>query len=459
MQEILDRVLNKIKPLKKEDERVRRFVSDTIRVSKTVSGLDCVVVGSIGKFTWLSNDHDVDVFMIFPKETKREELEEKGLEYGKKIVEHLKGKSKIKYAEHPYTHAVIKGFDVDIVPCYRIHKGEHIQSAVDRSPLHLNYILEHLSPRMQDEVRLLKQFCKAQGIYGSDAKHLGFSGYICELLIIYYQSFEAAVKAASLWQAPQIVDVLGFTDKSKFPDQPLIVVDPVDKDRNAAAVVNAENFAKFVSACKAFVEKPSINFFNAIPITPLTAKQIKYMPSRGTRFIAIKMTAPDVIDDVLYPQLRKALKRISNLMHHNEFSALRGYEFVSTKNKNVFLIFELEVFELPPVDNMEGPPIFSKTHTQEFLSKYRGRSFLYLSGNKWVAEVKREHKTPLELLEKFLRREKEKLIADGIPTYIAEVIAKCTILEQEKFFDYVKSDRYLSDFLREKYFVDLGKGM
>ena len=394
---------------------------------------------------------------MFPKNTKREELEKKGLDYGKKIAENIGGVSRVKYAEHPYTHAVIKGFHVDIVPCYKIEKGEHIQSAVDRSPLHLMYVLEHLSPRMQDEVRLLKQFCKAAGIYGSDAKHQGFSGYICELLILYYQSFEAAIKAVCSWSAPQMVDVLGFTDKTRFPDQPLIIVDPVDKDRNAAAAINAENFIKFVSSCRQFMAKPSINLFNLKPIEPMTTKQINYMSSRGTKFIAIRMKTPDIVDDVLYPQLRKATKRLSNLLHHNEFSVLRSYEFVSSKN--TFILFELEIFQLPPVNNMEGPPIFSKTHTDEFLSKYRGKAFLYLSGNRWVAEVKRQYKIPVELLNSFLHRPKEKLIEDGIPGYIADVVSDCIILEQEKFFAAARKDRYLSDFLREKYFVDLGKNM
>lgn len=454
MRQIIDRLLAKIKPSPREEKKIMLFVSDAIRVAKTISGLDAVVVGSIGKGTWLSGDHDIDIFIIFPKNTPRQELEEKGLEYGKRIVEELNGQASVKYAEHPYTHAVIKGFHVDIVPCYRMEKGEHIVSAVDRSPLHLSYVISHLSPRMKDEVRLLKQFCKAARVYGSDAKHQGFSGYICELLILYYQSFENAIKSAASWAAPQIIDIIGFTDKAKFPDQPLIITDPVDKNRNAAAVVSAENFVRFVSHSKQFLAKPNANFFNPRPIESLTAKQIRYLLNRGTRFIAIKMAKPDVIDDVLYPQLRKTLKRLGKLLEHNEFSAIRSHEFVGG---HCYLIFELEIFELPPVNNMIGPPLSSKHHTQEFLSKYRGRNFLYISDNRWVAEVKRQHRTALDLLNAFLKREKEKLVADGIPNHIADVVVNCTILEQEKFFAQVKADKHLSDFLRERYFVDMGK--
>ena len=98
MEKVLAGVLSKIKPSAKEEAKVKKFVSDVLRVAKTVSGLDVVVVGSIGKYTWLSGDHDVDVFIVFPKSAAREELEHKGLEYGRKIVEHLKGKSRVKYA-------------------------------------------------------------------------------------------------------------------------------------------------------------------------------------------------------------------------------------------------------------------------------------------------------------------------------------------------------------------------
>lgn len=454
MEHILEPVLKKIKPSQHEEERVKKFASQILHTSKVISGLDAAIVGSIGKFTWLSGDHDVDVFIIFPKSTTREELEKKGLEYGKRIVEELGGKWRIKYAEHPYTHAVISGFDVDIVPCYRIQKGEHIISAVDRSPLHLQYVLDHMSPRMQDEARLLKQFCKAANVYGSDAKNLGFSGYICELLIIYYQTFAAVMRAASVWSAPHVVDIIGSADKTKFRDQPLIIVDPVDKERNAAAVVSADNFLRFMTAARQFIAKPNGTFFTIKPTTPLSASQMKYLQNRGTQFIAVSFNRPDVIDDVLYPQLRRALARMEGLLHHNEFSALRAYEFAG---RRCYLIFELEVFNLPPVNNQEGPPVFSKQHSAEFINKYKGKNFLYVCDNKWIAEVKRPVRTADALLESFMRREKQKLVEDGIPSYIAEAAHGIRMLVGKKFFAAVKADKPLSDFLREKYFVDLGK--
>lgn len=456
MEQILAEILKKIKPSPADEQRVKKFAADVLRVSEAISGLDAAIVGSIGKFTWLSGDHDVDVFIMFPTSAAREELEKKGLEFGKKIVEDMGGRWKIKYAEHPYTHAVIKGYDVDIVPCYKIAKGEKIISAVDRSPLHLEYILENLAPKMQDEARLLKQFCKGIGAYGSDAKHLGFSGYICELLILYYGSFMKTVEAASSWRAPHVIDILGFADKTQFPDQPLVIVDPVDKNRNAAAVINAENFVKFVAAAKAFAKKPGAKFFFPKPPQALSSQQMRSLDERDTEFVSLVFDKPDVIDDVLYPQLRRAVKRLHSLMEYNEYRAMRAFEFVS---KQAYIIFEMEVSKLPPVKKQEGPPVASKHHTQEFLSKYENRAFVYLDGNRWVAETRRESITAAGLVEKFIRQKPEALVEAGIPKYIALVIGKGKMLSGKQFFSLVKKDKTLSNFLREKYFVDYVKGL
>ena len=45
-----------------------------------------------------------------------------------------------------------------------------------------------------------------------------------------------------------------------FPE-PLTIIDPVDKGRNVASAVLPQKLYKFVAASRAFLEKPSIDFF------------------------------------------------------------------------------------------------------------------------------------------------------------------------------------------------------
>ncbi|MFA4819698.1 MAG: CCA tRNA nucleotidyltransferase [Candidatus Aenigmatarchaeota archaeon] len=448
-------VLKRVKPSHLEEERVKKFVNQLLSVAKTVSGLDAVIVGSIGKFTWLAGDHDIDIFIMFDSTVQREELERLGLEYGKRIVEELGGRSHVKYAEHPYTHAIIKGFDVDVVPCYRIKYGEKIKSAVDRSPLHLQYVLDYIKPAMVDHTRLLKQFCKGIGVYGSDAKHQGFSGYICELLTLNYGSFDNVINAASEWHPPFILNIekhLGIP-ANRFKDQPLVIIDPVDPERNVSAVVNGENFIKFVAAAKRYKSKPSIKFFFPDAKKPLNSKQISNLQKHETKFLAIKMKRPDVIDDVLYPQLRRALSRLTHLLEHHEFHVLRSFEFAE---KDPILVFELEVWSLPSVKNMVGPPIFTEKHTIEFLSKYV-KNFVYIHDNRWVTEVPRKYKTAVHLLNAFLKNKPSVLVENGLPKYIAASVSVSKVIEHHDFWKLVKKDKALSDCLRKKYFVDYTK--
>jgi tRNA nucleotidyltransferase (CCA-adding enzyme) len=445
MERLRPAVIRKIRPSKAEKKKVEDFVRELLRVAKTVSGLDAILCGSIGKFTWLKGDHDIDMFMLFPKSVSREELEKKGLLYGKRITAAMKGRHVIKYAEHPYVHSRIKGFTVDIVPCYRIKKGEQIKSAVDRSPLHLEYILEKLNPGLRDDVRLLKQFCKGIGVYGSDAKNLGFSGYICELLVIKYGTFEDVLEKASRWSAPQLISTEPVGKVRS--DNSLIVIDPIDAKRNAAANLSNENFFKFVNASKRFLEKPSRSYFFPGPQKKLSESEIKNLHKRRTQFLAIKFKKPNVIDDILYLQVRRALKRINSLLRYNEFIVMRSYEFVG---KDVLLIFELEIWSLPNVKKMIGPPIFSQKHSKEFLTKYK--EHVYLEGKNWVAEVERKNKTAKELLKSFVSS--KQLESDGIPKNISKEFSKARLLEHEMFWRHVRRNNELSAFLRKKYFEE-----
>jgi len=445
-------VLKRIKPGSAEEKRVGAFAARLEAVAKKVSRKEIAFCGSIGKSTWLSGDHDIDMFILFPKSASREELEKNGLLYGKRIAKAMKGRHIIKYAEHPYVQAIIGGFNIDIVPCYKIEKGEGIKSAVDRSPLHLEYILAKLKPELMDEVRLLKQFCKGVGVYGSDTKNLGFSGYICELLILNSRSFENVLTDAAKWKAQHLIDVEHHSGdvniKDVFSDQPLLMIDPVDPKRNVAANLSSENFVRFVEAAKAFLAKPDMDYFFPPEMKQLNSKENSVLKKRGTRFIAIKFKKPDIIDDVLYPQLRRAIKRIETLLRHNEFIVIRSFEYADT---DAILVFELEVWSLPNVKKMVGPPIFSHKHSKEFLSKYKKT---FIEGIKWAAERDREFITASQLLNSMIKMKPGEMIKNGIPGHIAKEMTKADLIE-EKFFDLVKKNKKFSAFLRKRYFYSL----
>lgn len=457
IQRISSSVLKRIKPNVDEIELVGDFVRVLVESSQRISKEVILPCGSIGKSTWLKGDHDIDIFIIFPREMDRDGLEKKGLAFGKKIALELNGKYIIKYAEHPYVQAIIPykktKFFVDIVPCHRMLSGQSIKSAVDRSPLHMEFVADNISNR-QDEVRLLKQFCKGIGVYGSDVKIRGFSGYVCELLVIKYGSFESTLKNAAKWTAPYIITFKKEKVDTKKFNHPLILIDPTDAKRNTAANISTENFVKFIGSASSFVKKPDKNYFFPKKPKPLSTKETKALKQRGTLFLAITMKKPDIIDDILYPQLRRSSRRITGLLEDNEFSVIRHYEWT---NKEMALLFELDVFALPPIKRMEGPPIFSRHHSKEFLSKYskqtkdtKGSFKPVLVDDKWVADVTRIYRHAPDLIKDFMKKPVKYLVDSGIPENIARAMKSGKLILN--VWPFAKKDKAFSAFLKEKYF-------
>ncbi|NIS30872.1 MAG: tRNA CCA-pyrophosphorylase, partial [Actinobacteria bacterium] len=54
----------------------------------------------------------------------------------------------------------------------------------DRTPFHAAYVEGRLNDELAAEVRVLKQLLEGIGVYGSDLKTRGFSGYLTELLVL-----------------------------------------------------------------------------------------------------------------------------------------------------------------------------------------------------------------------------------------------------------------------------------
>ena len=209
-----------------------------------------MVVGSIARNTWVKGDRDLDVFLLFPPDMPRETLEAEGLALARSIARKFTTNFCEKYAEHPYINATIDSIDVDIVPCYNVASAAKIQSAVDRTPFHTRYITDKING-LTDDVLLLKQFAKAGGIYGSDQMTEGFSGYLCELLILHYGGFGPLLAAASEW-GPHLKIDIGHHAAKEF-NEPLIVIDPVDPRRNVAAALSIDRMAEFVELARGYL--------------------------------------------------------------------------------------------------------------------------------------------------------------------------------------------------------------
>ncbi|MDY6788640.1 MAG: CCA tRNA nucleotidyltransferase [Candidatus Nanohaloarchaea archaeon] len=385
-------------------------------------GVKADLMGSIGKRTFISGDKDLDIFIFFSRDISEEELEDKGLEIGESVFEKFGGDFKVEFAEHPYTKGDIDGFDVEIVPAYDIDGPEDMKSSVDRTPMHKRWINSNLELEEKKQVVLLKQFLKGTGLYGSTLKKEGFSGYLCELLIAHFGSFKQLLDSAIDWDRGQIIDPENYHEgelpeelEEQFTDQGLIVIDPTDPERNVASVLSMEKYSRFIYEAWKYLEDPSERFFFPEEIEVDRGDIKDEIDARGD-MIVVEFERPDVVEDILYPQLRKLMERIIQLLRKNEFQLFDSGFWVG--EGTVKLVFDFQNFRLPDRIKHSGPEVF---HNQENIENFSGKY-----DNVWVEEtrlttlVEREYRDAEELLEEFFQGDPEKLREKGVPKHLAE---------------------------------------
>ncbi len=403
MDELLKSMLEEIKPTRKERTREKTII-DEVKGELEKLGMEALLVGSLAKKTDLSGDKDIDLFILFDESVSRENLEEEGVEAGKKVFDSLNAKYEIDYAEHPYVVGLYRGFNVDVVPCYKVGV-ENIKSSVDRTPHHTSYIKRKIRANrvLRDEILLLKQFMKGVGVYGAETKIQGFSGYLVELLVLSYGSFRGVLEAAVDWHFGEIIDPGGSWDSIKeieclFTEADLIIIDPVDRYRNAAAAVSRQRIALFKFNAERFLKKPGRKyFFPPNQKVPSISEIRDVMESRGTRFLLMEFNHPVFNVNSLYSQLRKTLKATELLMQERGFRFVKSSYWTNEVNLSIIL-FELEVYALPVIEKRLGPPADKKEADQSrFRDKYQKT---YLEDGRWVADTVREYNAARQFMEK-----------------------------------------------------------
>ncbi len=393
-QDIRSAVLKKIVPTDTERRTLRQAIDRLTGELQDAAAerdidLSVLLVGSIAKDTYLRGALDIDLFLLFPPDMERETMKQRALDIGTTVLENWD----IQYAEHPYVRGDYDGYDVDVVPCYKIDSPAEMQSAVDRTPFHTRYVREHIRQGQKNEVRLLKQFMQGVGCYSAEERVRGFAGYLAELLVIRYGTFEEVLRHAPDWRDGA---VLSLTDSlASFPED-FVFVDPVDPERNVAAAVSAEKRRLFIQAATAYLEKPRITFFFPRPVKPWPLEDIA---SQLDSWIGVVLPRPDIVDDILYSQVRKAVRSIQTMLEEHDFQALDGAYHV---DEDILLAVELEQLELSRDKIHQGPPAEQEEHAAAFQKKWTGhpRTLREPSPEKgrWTVRITRRYRHAGELL-------------------------------------------------------------
>jgi tRNA nucleotidyltransferase (CCA-adding enzyme) len=343
--------------------------------------------GSLAKGTYLQGDHDVDVFVRFSTKYRDEELAEhleRILKSVFKTVERVHG-------SRDYFHVQRGSFTFEFIPVLHISSWAEANNVTDMSPLHVAYVRQHIerNSKLAGDIRLTKQFAKAAKIYGAESYIGGFSGHVIDLLNIYYGGFHELLEAAAKWPAKVVIDperkltnpLTQLNDAKVY--SPLVIVDPIQQDRNSAAALTEYAFKRFKEAAKEYLRTTDqMKFFTIISLSVSSFKKTH----RDAKVIAVEIAPLTGKKDVIGAKCFKIYQNCVQQLLEHQFKLIDSqWEFTP---KKALLLFAVDANLLPAQEELPGPPIHRTADVARFKTIHKttftkDRRIYALESRKW----------------------------------------------------------------------------
>jgi len=172
----------------------------------------------------------------------------------------------------------------------------------------------------------------------------------------------------------------------------------VDNKRNVASALSPNCLALFIFASQAYLKGPSELFFFPRQREPLELDVIRSMlEERGSGLLLVRMERPALIDDNLYPQVRRSLDGICALLSSHDFRVIDGAYHVA---EDLSFVLELEELVLSRGRRHSGPPAWIE-NASSFLERWgkEGLSRPFLQGGHWMVVAPRDHPSADDLIK------------------------------------------------------------
>lgn len=439
---IFKEVLEEITPTKRELELINDIISklktllDEKAQQLNINYARIEPQGSTGiKQTQLKDDFDIDLFvglkygLYKPKyvglsKNKMKKESKKDFLYLCKnwIMESLNSKEfhnpRLLYAEHPYVTVdyivdnhtikidIVLFFDLDL----EYIKTNGPVTAVDRSPWHGRFVRNNLSQDQKNDVRVLKQFFKANHCYGdkSAVGKVGFIGYSAEILIYHFGNIQDLfLNFNKLENEPIDYHSRPISELNKiqhFQNDYIIITDPVDKNRNVASAISEKAFKYCKYRINEFLKRPTQDEFSIDQIPEFDTSVINN--SLTPNLFVIELINEDkdmhytISRDKLY-SLGESIKANGEkeFSHANRFGKIEFEVYFEHEFEEYNIAFYCESPEIDKSYLRRGPPSKDKNHSNKF--KKKNPNFFEKEGYLWVETI-REHHLFLDYLKNFV---------------------------------------------------------
>ena len=369
IENILKSVKKRIRPgkaplsIKKKLDMINQLLKKNKIKAKAVLG------GSFAKNTHLKDDYDIDIFVKFDYSYEKKEISN--------ILDKVLSPLKAERVHGSRDYFQIKNkLSYEIIPVLDVKDVSKARNITDMSPMHVDWVRKNINGK-EDEIRLAKLFCKANDIYGAESYIQGISGHVLDILVIYYGNFIKFLEAVTGWKdgkkEKEVIDFYNFykgeairkMNRSKTLS-PLIVVDPISPDRNAAAALSKEKYDLLRKTAREFLSNPSLKFFKKEKIT-----LPKLMKMKGKdKLLIFDIKALEGKQDVIGSKLLKAYKYILNKFINNSFTIIdSGWEWDKKKKAFFWFIAKKEMLEKEFL--RVGPPLEQRYHVELFRNKHK----------------------------------------------------------------------------------------
>lgn len=361
--------------------------------------IDVELGGSYAKGTWLTGA-DLDVFVRFKNTTSNDEFESIIRKLG--FVVFKDHSPCVRYSQHPFIEAKVDKIKINLVPFYDVSHGRW-KSAADRSTYHTKHVKANLDHVGKNQVRILKRFLNSAGIYGAEMASRGFSGYVSEVLILNFGGFEETVKRMASVDRGHIIG-----NVTKEFDTSIVIVDPIDGNRNLAAAISNVSLGRFILTCRAFIKNPGPEFFlNTVP---------KKRDTYWNNLLCVEFVFSERGPETIWGQAGRTTMSICKKLQHAGFDVQRNSSYVDLKGQKTYMFFLLATTQIPDTYLNRGPEIFRKDYCSGFIGRNIKRAELMWidTDMRIVSLEKRKYTKAVEFVKDLLKKDPARTVSKGL---------------------------------------------
>jgi len=195
----------------------------------------------------------------------------------------------------------------------------------------------------------------------------------------------------------------------------IIIIDPVDSNRNLGSAISPESLSRFIFGARVFLKKPSINFFSINSKKDLINfdKNLQKLSGLLQYILVLEFKFKSRSSDIIWGQLKKLTLSLARHLNDKEFEAIKSECYIYNNN-SAKVLFLLKFNKLPHFVKKTRPSIFMENEMFKFVEKNKEKSALIWIGDdmRLLCLKKIEITDAIKFLERSIRLDKRNL---GIP--------------------------------------------